>query len=222
MAGKPLKTLADQLRNNYGITLLPTFDTGVVPGSMLSRQSWNDINPIGHLGKALVEGELPAIDGPKACMLADFRRTHEVSVDAALSVLQPVAGAEAHFQQASDAITSFDSPVTYTMDLNELEDVVEGQPDPFWTKAAAQKLRDKKTRVVYQTVRGRISFVFRGGGGASINLAAGPLSNLAKFQMDAGWRWRNEATIESKDELVLAVNYAKYNWGKAAFEPRGD
>jgi hypothetical protein len=35
--------------------------------------------------------------------------------------------------------------------------------------------------------------------------------------LKAGWRWRNEATLESKKELVIAVDYAWYDKRREMF-----
>ena len=44
---------------------------------------------------------------------------------------------------------------------------------------------------------------------------AGPLGGLG---LGGQWRWRNDGTIESKRELVVAVEAGKYNNGKKRFE----
>ena len=70
---------------------------------------------------------------------------------------------------------------------------------------------------ISMTIRGRISFLFRDSGGVDINLKANSLSDLADVGLGSGWSWRNEATLESKSELVLAVDYAWYDWKKRRF-----
>jgi hypothetical protein len=218
MAGKSLKTLADQVWKNHGVTLIPTFDNSVEAGTVLGRLDWNNINVIGHLSNTSAGGALPEVQGPKSCMLADFKRSHELNVGAAVSLLRAPAKIGAKLQRVTDVAVSFDSPVTYTMDLLRLEDVVEQQPGSFWATALGQRLRtDNKTRVVYQVIRGRISFLFRGSGGVGVDLQADKLSDLGNVGLSAGWKWRNEATLESKHEVVLAVDYAWYDWKKRRF-----
>ncbi len=217
MSGKSIKTLADQLWKNHGVSLITTFDSGIVPGSVLERRSWHDISRVGHLKDGVKAGDLPYIEGPVPCMLADFRRSHEMNIDAALRLLQPTVTVEAQFKPATEAVATFDAPVIYSMSLLAIEDAIESQPAPFWDRALGQWLKDGKTRVVYQVIRSRLTFIFRGAGGSGLDLKAvlGPLGGLG---LGAQWRWRNEGTIESKRELVVAVEAGKYNNGKKRFE----
>jgi len=46
----------------------------------------------------------------------------------------------------------------------------------------------------------------------------GALGALGGLGLGGQWRWRNEGTIESKRELVVAVEVGKYNNGKKRFE----
>ncbi len=48
MSGKSFKMLADQLWKNHGVSLITTFDSGIVAGSVLERRSWNDISQAGN------------------------------------------------------------------------------------------------------------------------------------------------------------------------------
>ncbi len=91
------------------------------------------------------------------------------------------------------------------------------QPAPFWDRALGQWLKDGKTRVVYQVIRSRLTFIFRGAGGSGLDIRAvlGPLGVLG---LGGQWRWRFEGTIESKRELVVAVEAGKYNNGKKRFK----
>jgi hypothetical protein len=50
-----------------------------------------------------------------------------------------------------------------------------------------------------------------------VDLQADKLSDLGNVGLSAGWKWRNEATLESKHEVVLAVDYAWYDWKKRRF-----
>lgn len=219
MAGKSLKTLADQLWKNHGITLIPTFDNTISAGSVLSRLHWNNINLIGQLANSSAKDSLPPVEGPKSCLLADFKRSHELNVSAAVSLLQAPAKIGVKLQTVVDVVANFDSPVTYTMDLLRLEDALEGQPDTFWTTALGQRLStDKRTRIVYQVIRGKISFMFRGSGGVGVDLQADKIPDLGEVGLSTGWKWRNEATLESKQELVIAVDYAWYNWKRKRFQ----
>ncbi len=218
MSGKSLKTLADQLWDNHGFTLIPTFDGSIEVGTVLARSDWNNLNVVGQLRNSVDVEALPTIVGPKACMLADFRRSHEVSLEAAVSLIGAPAKVGGTWQQVTDVSASFDAPVTYTMDLIHLEDVVEALPEKFWNGALGQRLRtDQDTRVVYQVVRGRMSFLFRGSGGVGVDLRASQVIDLANVGLEAAWAWRNEATLESKCEVVLAVDYAWYDAKKQRF-----
>ena len=123
MSGKSIKTLADQLWKSHGVSLITTFDSGIVPGWVLERRSWNDISRVGHLKDGVKAADLPDVEGPVPCMLADFRRSHEMKIAAALRLLQPTdAGAESQFKRASEAVATFDAPVIYSMSLLAIED----------------------------------------------------------------------------------------------------
>lgn len=215
MAGKPLKTLASQLKKNHGMLLVSTFDASFTPGTVVNVAGWNDITKIDHLSREFPN--LPAVEGPSACLLADFKRNHELSVDAAATLVQAPVSAKVQFQKASDVVCAFDSPVTYSLSLLGLEDLLESTP-AIWTKALGQALKLKRTHVVFQTVRGRISFLFRGSGGIGIDLQSGALGNLSSAGLGTGWKWRNEATLESKQEVLIAVEAARYNATKQRFE----
>ena len=221
MSGKNLKTLADQLWKNHGVSLIPTFDSSIAPGSVLLRTDWNRIGHIGNISSIIPAAQLPPVVGPSPCMLADFKRSHELNIDAAIELLGAPASVGGQFQRAADAAATFDSPVTYAMDLLRLEDVIESQGKKFWNSALGQKLQERKTskdtRIVFQTIRGRLSFVFRDSGGVGVDLKSGPLGDLSKVGLKAGWRWRNEATLESKKELVIAVDYAWYDKRREMF-----
>ena len=55
-------------------------------------------------------------------------------------------------------------------------------------RALGQWLKDGKTRVVYQVIRSRLTFIFRGAGGRGLNLRAvlGPSAAWASAHSGAG------------------------------------
>jgi hypothetical protein len=218
---KGLKTLANQLKRNHGVLLVPTFDAGVKPGTLLAVNSWNNIDRIGHLtdDRSITADKLGAIEGPTPCLLADFKRTHELQLDAALDLIKPKGTAKGQFKRAREVVASFDSPVTYSVSLLQLEDAVETSAG-LWQRNVGQRLRLKKTRVVFQVVRAKLSFLFRGSGGAGMDLKATSLGKLSSVGLGGKWSWRNEATLESKEELVVAVEAARYAFKKKRFITR--
>ena len=215
---KTLGTLARQLRKNHGFLLVTTFDAGIRPGTVLHARSWNDISRIGHLDDVLPESALPAVEGPSVCMLADFNRTHEISVDAALEMIRPDARAKTKFRHAREVVARFDSPVLYQMSLFDIEDAVRAAPAAIWRKAGGRALQDKRTRVVYAVVRGKLSFLFRGTREFGIDIR-GEFGATRNAKLAPEWSWRNEATLESKKELTIAVETARYLNGKGVFRP---
>jgi hypothetical protein len=217
MAGKSLKTLSEQLEKNHGLVLVTTFDTAIVPGSVLSVKRWSDVTLIGHLKDGIPGDRLPPVEGPMACMLADFRRTHELGVNAALELIRPKPLAAAQFLRASEVVASFDSPVSYRMSLIAIEDALEATHG-LWTKALGQQLAAKRTRTVFQVIRGKVTFMFRGSGRAGLDLRSSELGDLRGAGLLAGWSWRNEATLESKEEVVIAVEATRYAVGRRRFE----
>jgi hypothetical protein len=166
---KSLSTLARQLRKNHGFLLVPSFDAGIRPGSVLNARRWNDISRIGHLDDGLAAAALPAVEGPAICLLADFNRTHEMSADAAMELIRPPAKVKAKFKRAREAVARFDSPMIYQMSLFDIEDAVRAD-DGIWRKAIGRSLADRRTRVVYAVVRGKLSFMFRATGEFGIDV----------------------------------------------------
>lgn len=217
MAAKSIKSLSDQLWTNHGVSFIPTFDNGIEPGSVIERRSWNDINHLGHMRKGLTTGVFPATSGPTACLLADFTSAHQLQVSAAIGFLQSKGSLGGKLGKVKDVIGTFDMPVIYSVDLLELADLIKMQGPPFWQKALGQALGDRRTRVAYQVIKGRIAFLFRDSGGVGVNLEVGAMGDLSSVGLGAGWRWRNEATLESKSELVLGAQMARYDKNKARF-----
>ncbi len=74
------------------------------------------------------------------------------------------------------------------MSLLAIEDAIESQPAPFWDRALGQWLKDGKTRVVYQVIRSRLTFIFRGAGGSGLDLrwCWGPSAAWASADSGAG------------------------------------
>ena len=187
MSGKSIKTLADQLWKSHGVSLITTFDSGIVPGSVLERRSWNDISRVGHLKDGVKVADLPDVEGPVPCMLADFRRSHEMKIDAALRLLQPTdAGAESQFKRASEAVATFDAPVIYSMSLLAIEDAIESQPAPFWDRALGQWLKDGKPCTRLSGAGSRSSSAVREAGDSTSGRCWGPSAAWASAGSGAG------------------------------------
>lgn len=214
---KSLSTLAKQLRRNHGFLLVPSFDAGIRPGSILNARRWNDISRIGHLDDGLAAAALPAVNGPSVCMLADFNRTHEMGVDAAMELIRPRANAKAKFRRAREVVARFDSPMIWQMSLFDIEDAVRAD-SKIWQKAIGRALLERRTRVVYAVVRGKLSFMFRGSGELGIDIK-GDIGSLRDAGLEPEWKWRNDATLESKKELTIAVETARYVERRQAFRP---
>lgn len=210
---KSLKVLAAKLREQ-GLRLVPTFDLGIVPGSILEVRRWNDINRVGHItdDPAIQPGDLD-IEGPTPCALLDTVRGSGLEVKAALEMLQPSAAAKAEFLSAKEALVNFDSPVSYTVSRIRLEDTIERAPG-FWDRNTGQHLRPKKRYLTIQVIRGRVAFLFRGSGSGGVDLRSTALKNLKEAGLSGRWRWRNASTLETKDEVVIAVDLARYNFRK--------
>ena len=186
------------------------------PATVLNRRKWNDIDRIGTLqsDSVITEAQLGEIEGPTPCLLADFNRQHELSIGGSLDLIQPAASAKAEFKRAKEAVASFGAPVLYTRDLLVMEAAIESAAPGLWNRPTGQALADSKTFVVFQVVKAKLSFLFRGSGSAGINLAGGPLKDLKAAGLNLGWTWRNQATLESKKEILIAANLARYNKSK--------
>jgi hypothetical protein len=209
---KSLMMLANQLRKNHGVHLVTTFDSGIEPGVLIERKKWSDIHRVARLtdDSAISATDLGPLEGPWPCLLADFTRNHEISLNAAMELLQPSASATAAFTKAKQVVACFTAPVIYGRSLVKLEDAIEKDPK-FWERNLAQRLKSRQTFVVFEVVRSKLAFLFRGSGRAGIDLESTALKDLKRAGLSAGWSWRNEATLESKKEMVVGVEIARYN-----------
>ena len=220
--GKSLSTLAGQLRRNHGFHLIPTFDNGIVPGTIVHRRRWNDISRVGRLvdDRAIDDEALGPVEGPTPCLLADFNRIHELSMRGALELLTPrTASARAEFRKAKEAVAMFGAPMLYTRSLILMEDAIEADPG-IWDRGVGERIRSRNHYVVFQVVRARLTFLFRGSGTTAVDLQSGALKKLSSAGLGADWTWRNEATLESKKEIVVAAELARYRRKRNTLVPR--
>jgi hypothetical protein len=134
-----------------------------------------------------------------------------------MELIRPPAKVRAKFKRAREAVAKFDSPMIWQMSLFDIEDAVRAD-DGIWRKAVGRSLLDKRTRVVYAVVRGKLSFMFRGTGEFGIDVR-GDIGNLQDAKLAGSWKWRNEATLESKQELTIAVETARYLKSRGVFRP---
>ena len=209
---KGLKVLFKQLRQNHGIRLITTFDDAIVPGSLVETRGWADVTPFSKLwtDPAITRADLGPLEGPTQVGLVDFSRTHELNMTSALELIKPKAAAKAGFQRAKEAVATFESPVAYGLDLVTVENAIEKDPE-FWNRNLGSRLLLKNVRLVLRVYRARLSFFFKGSGGASVDLQATPAGNLTKAGLRGGWTWRNSATLESKKEILVGVELYRYN-----------
>jgi hypothetical protein len=68
--------------------------------------------------------------------------------------------------------------------------------------------------IVVQIIRCKLTFLFRGNGSFGLDLQATTLKNLKSAGLDAKWTWRNESTLESNKEVLLAVEIVRYDQKK--------
>ena len=212
---KGLKVLFKQLRQNHGIRLISTFDDAIVPGSVVELVSWNDVNPLTKLwtDPGISREDLGAVEGPTQVGLVDFSRKHELNLGAALDLIKPKAAAKAGFKHAREAVATFESPVAYGLDVIEVENAIEKDPG-FWNRNLGERLSLRGVRIVLRVYRARLSFFFKGSGGASMDVQGTAAGNLAKAGIKGSWNWRNSATLESAKEILVGVELYRYNKSK--------
>jgi hypothetical protein len=209
---KPLKLLADQLWKNDGVILVSTFDDTIKIGSVVDASRWNNITFLGD-AESKLSGDFPEVNGPNLCMLPTMNRQHELDVSAGTDLmnLKIPLKAEGKFKLVKDIVFKFDSPISYSIDSLQLEELIESQPTTFWSKPLGQAMERKNTRIVTQVFRSKFSFFFRGSGGQGVDLKTEGMADLFDASVAGGFKWRNSATIESKIELLVAVEYAFYD-----------
>lgn len=217
--GKSLSRLARQLRTSHGYALLTTFDGGYVPGTVVSAHRWNNIDRIGALKDGLEKELIPPVEGPVICALENFNRTHEMNVGGALAYIRPAGGASGTFKQSKSVVAAFDSPQIHSMSLLELTDAIR-ESDEIWETTLGDALLERKTRVVYAVVRAKLSFTFLGAGAVGVDMK-GAVGGLSNVELGSGWKWRNEATLETKAELPVAIETARWVKGKRRLVPMG-
>ena len=68
-----------------------------------------------------------------------------------------------------------------------------------------QHLDPRQICLAFQVIRGKVSFLFRGRDRAGVALGATALENLRSIALADRWCWRNETTLESREEIVIAI-----------------
>lgn len=212
-----LKALSKRLRRQYGKLLVTTFDDGFEPGSILQARSWNDLNLVGHLNKTISRSELPEIVGPTTVLFGNFEREHELNIGGALDLIRPNANAAARFKKAKSSQATFESLLATSYDLFELSDLLRSR-DAFWETTLGEAMQERRTRICYQAIRGKITFSFQGSGEALIDMKAA-IGNLRSAGIDSGWKWRNNFILESKKEVTIAIETARWHKGKRRLTP---
>jgi hypothetical protein len=218
MAGKTLKALYKQL-DGQGFTLLTSFDNSYQPGCMVFEERWDDYDNYGMLSNS-VTGALPAVEGPTTVGLVDINRHHEISLQAAVEWLGNSITLNGSPASVRDVVARFEGPVSYRMNLLQLEDLVNAQPEAFWTSAAGKKLQDKKNRVIFQVVMARMSYMFRGAGNVGLVVDGTVPGSPVKVTINAGYQWKNEATIEMKEPMVVGMELAWWDKRRATFRSK--
>ncbi|MHC4482389.1 MAG: hypothetical protein ACYSW4_02450 [Planctomycetota bacterium] len=214
-----LKMLSKRIFKNHGIRLIPTFDGGIRPGSVLEVKSLTDVNHLGHVkGSMNNKTSFPVEIGPTPALISDFNNQHELNINGAVELLRPSAQARAYFKRAKSAVATFGGVVTYRVDLFKLEEAIEKDKSLLLGPVGQTLRENRKSRIVYQIFRSTLSFTFVGSGGIGIDLKA-ELGNLKSAKLDAGWKWQNKATLESKKEILVAVEAAKYSFTKKRLCP---
>ncbi len=216
--GKSLETLYRELRK-VGLQLVPTFDTGIKNGTIVKVARWSDVTPVGHLtdDKKIRKRDLGDEIGPSLLALQDFSREHDLTVDAALDLLKPKASLEPAFKKAKQIVAMFESPTSRRLSLNPMTDAM-NEAEGIWSRTVGRRLKMKNRFVVFQTVKCKLSLL--GTGNVGLDLKAELPRNLSEIGIAGGWRWRNESTIESTRELLVAVELARYNKRKHLLVPK--
>ncbi|MHC4093747.1 MAG: hypothetical protein ACYSVY_26330 [Planctomycetota bacterium] len=199
---------------------MPTLDTGIRPGTIIRRQGWNNITRVGQLGedKAISAQSLrAAIEGPTHLGLQNFAREYELSVGAAVDLIQPTSSsARAKFKRAKKVEATFEAPNSFFLSLTFLSDAVAADPD-FWERSTGRRLEARNRFVVFQVIKAKLSLAFIGTGNLGIDVKVGPGGDMKSTGLGFVWKWKNKSTLTSPRELVVAMEMARYKESKKLF-----
>jgi hypothetical protein len=206
-----LTTLKKELKK-VGFQLVPSFDTRITPGSIIHRPKWNDLSKESHINydKAIKAMSLD-VEGPALLGIQNFVKGIDFTVGASAKLLNLTsASAKASFAKVKQVAVSFETPLSNSMNLDQMSDAINSDP-LFWTRATGRRLLQPKRYVAYQVVTAKIALVFLGKGNIAVGVKARTIGDLKSAGLSSTWKWRNEYSLESKKELVIAVDLAVYD-----------
>jgi hypothetical protein len=207
---KNLRTLSKQLRNQ-GYTLLTSFANTYKPGSVVHEERWDRFSMLGMMQSSLTKTGFPAVEGPEAIGIMDFTRNHELTVNAAVDWLGNNITLTGKPASVVDVVARFEGSESYRLDLLNLQDLLNKQEPQFWESALGTHLLTKNTRVVYEVIYARLSFQFRNSGGLGVAVNLAENKSGVKLNAGASYQWKNEATLEMKKPMVVALELAQWD-----------
>lgn len=211
---KNLRTLHNQLRNQ-GYTLLTALSNAYQPGTMVHERSWKSLPLLGSLKSILPKDSFPAVEGPRAVVLEGFTRTHGLDVKAAFEWMGDDVKANGTLKNVVQVTGRFEAPVARWVDLLALSSMVSEHVGSNATLKGF--LKRQSHRLVAQVVEARLSFHFEKDGGIGAAVDGSIPGASVKIGANAGFQWKNEATIESKKPIVVAVQLADWHKGRKIF-----
>ena len=216
---KGLKRLVQLVSKEHGLRIIPTFDDGITPGTIVEVKSPTNVNPIGHLTEhGAVTRAMLKTKGPKGLALADLTRSTEIDADAAVVFLKPSSKGKAAFKKAKKVVLTFGTPEKHWITWAQVSKAIHG--DGVLKELPAKTLLRKSGNfyIVSTIIKARITFEFHGTGNALLDLTAEGMKDLASANIDATWKWDNKTYIESKKIRLVAVELLKYRVKKDRLE----
>jgi hypothetical protein len=211
---KPLSRLRKQFAAQ-GWRLLFSFDTTVSPGSIVELKRARDLNNLSSIFKYPAAKDV-AVLGPADVGLLDFTRAHQLTLDAAATLLGG-AGLKPKMRNIKTATLSLDRPMKwYIEDKIELFSTLAGDPD--WPASAyAERLAMKKHYLVTEVVKTTLRYTFHGLGDAALTADATGLRSLRSVKLHSAYEWDNQYELTAKAPLVIAYEAVQWRPRKGIF-----
>ncbi len=212
---KILRVLHKQLKDQ-GYTLLTALNAAYEPGCIVHEKSWKSLPLLGRLSSELKDS-FPEIQGPRKVVLEGFTRTHDLEVNAAFEWLGTDIQAKGQLKNVVQVKGQFEGPISRWVDLLSLSTAVAEHIAKKPKGTVASFLNRGRHRLVAQIIEARLSFHFEKDGGVGANVNGTIPESSIKIAAGAGYKWKNEATIESIEPVVVAVQLADWRKGRNMF-----
>ena len=211
---KPLKTLQRQFLQQ-GLHLLFSFDTSIVPGSIIERRRARDVNLKGNIDK-FKAAKLKVL-GPADLGLMEFSRVHELDAGAGGELIGGGA-ASGNLKTARTVKLSLGNPVKFFVD-DQIELFSRLMGSPAWpTSAQALTLAQRDHFLVTEVVRSKLRYTFHTQGTVALSAEATGLKDLKAANLSTTFKWDSDFELVTKKEVVVAFEAVCWKARKKVFE----